>query len=119
MQYTLELVDVVANAFIESMKLDKTVRSIEMSVIEKYAHAVANYLKEREYDVHEDLSQYAMKIMIGQYGDIFEVDNEQNIVSLKNGCSMTVLENRFRTCLLTDVLLAFINKDIVKEIFCK
>lgn len=119
--YNLALDDIVPNAFIELKKVDNNVTSIPMKIIENYGEAVkdkiisngghARLSLNRDYTA--DFCRY-----YGEYFTIVEIDNTWYVM-LNGDISLEKLIVSFRKFIEIDVLLAFMDKEVVDKSLIK
>ena len=114
----ITLVDLASNALIEILK-NSTRRFVSYSELEEYGMAVVEILKNSGEDVMLLLSRENTDSMLRDYSDIFEETTVEGVkgISLQTDISLDKLIERFRGCLLWDVLLAFVNKKATKKLF--
>ena len=112
MCFHLSLEDLAANAFIE---LDA--QFVPYTQLENYGKAVVQHLKDKGKKAILMLSRDKTNEFLANYSDFFEeCINEEGLtgIKLKDGKNAVDLIQQFRGYLDLEVLLAFIDKDVVK-----
>lgn len=114
----ITLKDLAANALIEILK-NGTRRFVSYSELEEYGTAVVEILKSNGEDVLLLLSRENTDNMLRDYSDIFEEATVEGVkgISLQTGIDLDKLIEKFRGCLLWDVLLAFVDKRATEKLF--
>lgn len=118
MCFYIGIKDLAANGLIEMLKVDETNRFLSYKKIEFYGNKVVYSLNESGKSAVLILSREDTSELFRNYSEFFEekVNKDGEIgIQLKDGKSVTDLIMQFRTYLALDVLLKFIDENIVKE----
>lgn len=118
MAYYIDITDLVANAFVETMFKDESKRFISYETLERYGSEVVNILNSKGKKTTLILSRERTNDMFRNYSDFFEEEStEKGLgIKLKEGKSCNDLIEKFRGYLAWDVLLAFVSKQAVAKL---
>lgn len=102
--------DLAANALIELM--EKDVNRVTFSQLEKYGMAVVDSLNAENEEAVLIFSRESTNAFIHDYSDYYDIvkENEDTVISLKEGISVNDLKFAFRSYLSVDMLIAFVSK---------
>lgn len=115
--YYLSLETIVPNAFIELLKRNQNTENIPLIVIEKYAHEVANKLKQNGNNIKYGLSRNntnSFSINYSNYFTINDLEDRPTTITLNKDITIEDLINHFTGYLPLELLLAFQNKEVVQ-----
>ena len=115
--FHIDIEDLAANAFIESLKINSDKRFITYEEIKRYGDAVIQILKDKGEKAVLILSRDNTNMFFKNYSDFFEeCANDAGMLGiwLKEDKKVIDLIQQFRGYLAIDVLLAFIDKESVK-----
>lgn len=115
--FHIDIEDLVANAFIESLKINSDKRFITYEEIEKYRNKVMQILKDKGEKAVLILSRDNTNAFFRNYSEFFEeCANKAGLlgIRLKEDKKVIDLIQQFRGYLAIDVLLAFVDKESVK-----
>ena len=118
MCFYIGIKDLAANGLIEMLKVNEANRFLSYKKIESYGNKVVRSLNESGESAVLILSRDDTSELFRNYGEFFEEKNNDSGeigIQLKEGKGVTDLIMQFRTYLALDVLLKFIDEDIVKE----
>ena len=119
--YNLVLDDIVPNAFIELKKVDNSITSIPMKLIENYGEAVKDKIisngDHARLCLNRNRTAYFLR-RYAKYFNIIEIENDSYVV-LNDDISVEELIVLFRKFIEIDVLLAFMDKEVVDESLIK
>lgn len=120
--YGIVIEDMVANAFIELNKRNKErVSEISFDIIEKYGNAVFEKLEKDGKKVYFSLSNDNTQRFIINYSNYFtlkddDIDSDMySSIILNDDVEIDKLIVRFRTYLPLDLLMAYSDKETVKN----
>lgn len=118
MCFYIGIKDLAANGLIEMLKVDEANRFLSYKKIESYGNEVVRSLNESGESAILILSREDTSELFRNYSDFFEEkensDGEFGIY-LKDGKEVKDLIRQFRTYLSLDVLLKFMDTNIIKE----
>ena len=117
MSYHIAIDDLVANAFIEIIKINrKNTCFLSFKQIEDYGKEVVKILRENGNEVELTLSKRNTEELLREFPDFFvqEERNGRKGVALQPDKTVTDLINHFRGYLALDVLLASTNERAIK-----
>ncbi len=114
----IEIVDVVANAFIELLKKKSPKRILLFSELDAYGARVIEYLNNKDDDIHAVyvVSQESQYSICADYSDFFleyEGETGERGIELKEGVEPMAIWDRFCTALSLKVIMAFKGVSIV------
>ena len=122
MCYNVRLVDLAANAMIETNREGGGRTFFPFSVLEEYGKRVVKHLEKQKIDAELLLSRNWTEVFLDEYDDVFELKEENG----KRGvalCSKEVdakkLIQRFRGYLPLDLLLAYVASDSIQALGIK
>lgn len=118
MCYYIGIKDLAANGLIEMLKVDRSRKFLSYKKIESYGNEVVRSLNKSGESAVLILSREDTSELFRNYSEFFEEakDSSGEVgIRLKDGKEVTDLINQFRTYLALDVLLKFIDADIVRE----
>ena len=119
--YNLALDDIVPNAFIELKKVDNSVTSIPLKIIENYGEAVKNKIISNGGHARLCLNRNCTAYFLRCYDKYFyitQIENDSYVV-LNDDISVEELIVSFRKFIEIDVLLAFMDKEVVDKSLIK
>lgn len=99
--------DLAANALIELLDADEKRRQVRIEELSQYGTVVLQVLKEKREDVVLLLLREHTDDMIRNYSDIFMINDDYTVISLREGVDADMLRRKFRAYLSVDTLLAF------------
>lgn len=117
MCYFIGIEDLVANALIEIVEKTGN-RNVLFSQLNRYGDAVLAKLKKDQMDVTLIFTKDSTERFFHDCSDIFsikELDDDVKI-TLKDEISTNYLRKRFRINIALNLLHAFVDSDVVKEI---
>lgn len=116
--YTIELDDLVSNAFIELYRMDTNTRFLPYSILEAYGGWVCDLLMKRDQKCRLLLSRDRTELFLQEHGDDFcEITvNGNKGVWLNDGVKASYLIRRYRGSLALDVLKAFTERSVVEKL---
>lgn len=110
----IEMPDLVANAFIESLRLDQGCKFLPYRVIEGYGVAVMKALRKQGIKSRLMLSRQYTDEFYRRYPDYFIQGNGG--VKLADGVNSSELIKKFCGALSIDLLQAFRNEESISEL---
>jgi len=110
MCYRIGIEDLVANALIERLEKDDSMRFVSYKELESYGAEVISILSENQENVTLILSRADTYHLLADFSDFFEEKTiaDSKGIELKEGKDISSLSDRFRGYLPLSVLLAFI-----------
>ena len=118
--FHIDIEDLVANAFIESLKINSDKKFITYEEIKRYGNVVMQILKDKGEKAVLILSRDNTNAFFRNYSDFFEeCTNEAGMlgIRLKEDKKLIDLIQQFRGYLAIDVLLAFVDKESVNALY--
>ncbi len=118
MCFYIGIKDIAANGLIELLKVDEDRRFLSYKKIESYGNEVVRRLNESGECAVLILSREDTSELFRNYSDFFEESRDSSGemgIQLKEGKNVTDLIMQFRTYLALDVLLKFVDADIVRK----
>lgn len=117
MCFYIGIKDIAANGLIEMLRKDPSKRFLSYNKIESYGDEVVRSLNESGEHAVLILSREDTTELFHNYSDFFEEREEHNEkgIYLKEEKNYVDLINQFRTYPALDVLLKFMNPDIVQQ----
>ncbi len=115
----INLEDLVANALIEMIEKNNT-NKVSFEQLRKYGNMLISWFKNNNNeDVILLLSKHYISELIYNHPDYFEIyDNNEtdNYIKLKQTKTAKDLRDRFRSYLSVDMLMAFTDKENLREL---
>jgi len=115
----INLEDLVANALIEMIEKNNT-NKVSFEQLRKYGNMLISWFKNNNNeDVILLLSKHYISELIYNHPDYFEIyDNNEtdNYIKLKQTKTAKDLRDRFRSYLSVDMLMAFMDKENLREL---
>jgi hypothetical protein len=117
MCFYIGIKDLAANGLIEMLKVDESRRFLSYKKIESYGNRVVRSLNENGESAVLILSREDTSALFRNYSEFFEevMSADELGIRLKDEKDASDLIKQFRTYLALDVLLKFIDADIVRE----
>ncbi len=122
MCFYIGIKDIAANGLIEMLKINKKNRFLSYKQIEDYGNTVVRSLNQSGESAVLILSREDTSEFFRNYADFFEESTNsegETGILLKEGKGVTDLINQFRTYLALDVLLKFVDGNLVRKAMCK
>jgi len=122
MCFYIGIKDIAANGLIEMLKINKKNRFLSYKQIEDYGNTVVRSLNQSGESAVLILSREDTSEFFQNYADFFEESTNsegETGILLKEGKGVTDLINQFRTYLALDVLLKFVDGNLVRKAMCK
>lgn len=118
MCFYIGIKDIAANGLIEMLKIDEKNRFLSYKKIESYGNQVVHSLNASGESAVLILSREDTSALFRDYSEFFEEHTNslgETGILLKEGKGIKDLINQFRTYLSLDVLLKFIDSDIIRK----
>lgn len=119
MCFYIGIEDLAANALIETLKTkegDLSRYKITYAELENYGTKVVKYLNNKGEKAVLILSRESTNHMLHNYADFFKENDEGTAIALREGKTVSDLIVRFRTYLVFDVMMAFMDDETVQAL---